>query len=153
MVLTSSRTTPGATLTVGAQTLSGDFTLQQATAAGTTTTIVTVANASLSIVSGASTLLAVSSGHGSLMISPAGIAGSLTATVKTAPAGALQGLSVNALTIAVNTTPVAAQGVPAGPFLGIEAAGATLTVAGQAVTGDFGVEVSTASGSPVVIVK
>ena len=148
-----SGSTPGATLTIGSQSLSGDFTLQQSTIAGVTTTIVTVSNASLSILSGSSTLLAVKNGQGSLIVSTAGVVGSLTATVDTAPSptGPLGGLSVNALTIAVNTTSTAAQGVPAGPFFGIEAAGATLTVAGQTVTGDFGVEVSTASGATVVI--
>ena len=141
-------TTPGATLTIGSQSLTGDFTLQQSTTAGVTTTLVTVSSAALSIVSGTTTLLAVSGGQGSLTLSTAGIVGSLTAAVSTAPAGPLQGLSVNALTIAVNTTPSPASGVPAGPFFGIEAAGATLTVAGQTVTGDFGVEVSSEAGSP-----
>ena len=143
--------TAGATLTIGSQTLTGDFTLQQSTTGGVTTTIVTVSNASLSIVSGTTTLLAVNDGQGTLIASTAGVVGSLTASVSTAPAGPLGGLSVNALTIAVNTTPTAAQSIPAGPFFGIEAQGATLTVAGQTVTGNFGVEVSTAAGSPVVI--
>ena len=144
-------TTPGATLTIGSQSLTGDFTLQQSMTGGVTTTVVTVSNASLTIASGATTLLAVSNGQGALTVSTAGIVGSLTATVSTAPAGPLQGLSVNALTIAVNTTSSPASGLPAGPFFGIEAAGATLTVAGQTVTGDFGVEVSSEAGSPVVI--
>ena len=141
----------GATLTVGSQSLTGDFTLQQSTTGGVTTTVATVANATLSIVSGTTTLLAVKNGHGTLTVSPAGVVGSLTATVSTAPAGPLLGLSVTALTIAVNTTSSPASGLPAGPFFGIEAAGATLNVAGQTVTGDFGVEVSSEAGTPVVI--
>ena len=143
-----SGSTPGATLTAGSQSLSGDFTLAVASNGGVTTASATISNATLTIAAGGTTYLALGNGQGTLSVSPLGVLGTLSAQVTS---DSLPGLTVSAVEIAVNTTSSASGGVPAGPFFGIEADGASIAIGGQTLTGDFGVEVSSAAGSPVVI--
>ena len=148
LAATGSGTTPGATLTVAGQSLSGDFTVTQSTVAGATTTTVTISNGALSIAAGGTTYLSLTNGQGALTISPAGIVGSLSATVQTL---AIPGVTLSGVAIALNTTSTAAQGIPAGPFFGVEADGASVSVAGQTLSGNLAIQVSTASGGATVV--
>ena len=138
-----SGTTPGATLTVGGQSLSGNFTITQSTVAGATTTTVTISNGALTIAAGGTTYLSLTDGQGTLTISPAGIVGSLSATVKTI---AIPGVTLSSVAIALNTTSTAAQGIPAGPFFGVEADGASVSISGQSVSANLAIQVTTGSG-------
>ena len=143
-----SGTTPGATLTVGGQSLSGNFTITQSTVAGATTTTVTISNGALTIAAGGTTYLSLTGGQGTLTISPAGIVGSLSATVQTI---AIPGVTLSSVAIALNTTSTAAQGIPAGPFFGVEANGASVSITGQTLTANLAIQVSTGSGGGTLV--
>ena len=108
----------------------------------------TISNGALSIAAGGTTYLSLIDGQGALTISPAGIVGSLSATVQTL---AIPGVTLGAVAIALNTTSTAAQGIPAGPFFGVEANGASVSVGGQTLSGNLAIQVSTASGGATVV--
>ncbi len=147
----ASEGTPAPTLTVGTQSISGQFVFTQATVAGVPTTTLSVTNGTASLGAGGKTL-SVSSGQGALTITPAGVTGTLSAALSTNTTGF--SLSASTLSIALNTTSSAAGGLPAGPYLAIGATGATLNVdTGLAVTGDFSFQSSTDnSGSQIVLI-
>src|SRR5690606_6595469 len=126
--------------------ITGSFTLSRATTStGSVTTAVGIADATVTL-GGSDVMSGVT---GALLITPDGLAGTLRGSVSLTellPAGVglsgtfavvinqqEQGLSE---TIVVAGTPVVID-VPAGPFIGISATGATLTVAGQVLTGDL----------------
>ncbi|HET8980295.1 MAG TPA: hypothetical protein VFN87_19240, partial [Solirubrobacteraceae bacterium] len=142
-------TASGASITIGGQSLSGTLTLARSTSQGVTTTTLTVAGGGLSIGDGTTTFLALDQIAGSLTVSSAGIAGSLSAHVNTS---ALPGLTVGTISVAVNTTSAAVNGLPAGPYLRGELTGASLTVAGQTVSGDFGFQRTTDATNATVVI-
>ncbi len=138
-----------ATITVGAQSLTGNLTLQRTTTAGLTTTTLAVTGATFLLGDGTTTFLSLDAIAGSLTVTGAGVAGSLSAHLASSP---LPGLTANTLSVAVNTTPDASGDLPAGPYLRAELTGATLTVGTQTLSGDFGFQRSTdASSAPIVI--
>ncbi len=133
----------GAAITIAGQSVTGDFSLEQQTAGTATTTRLDVSNLTLTLGANGTDYLALQGGHGSLVAGPTGIAGRLSAVLQTG-GNDVAGLTLGAtLAIAVNTTPAIALGLPAGPYLRVEAAAATLAVAGQALSGDFAFERTT----------
>ena len=132
--------TTGAIITVGGQQLTADVTLERRSSGGAATTTLTLANGSLQVGPGTFVLSGVA---GALVLSPAGVAGRLDATVdSTSLPVSLSG----AVSIAVNTTSAPALGLPAGPFLRVVLLGATLTAAGQTITADLAVDTTTTFG-------
>ena len=106
----------GLSVSVVGQSLSGDFTFQQS--GGTTTA--TVANGTLALAG-----LSLTHGTGTLTITAGGVAGSISGDV----AVSIPGVSfTGALALQIDT---------AGGTLSFAATGASLTVAGQALSGDF----------------
>src|SRR5262249_3240597 len=115
---------------------------------------------------GQATFVQVTDGTGSFLINKEGVAASFTVV---ADFSSLPGvtLSSGALTVQVNTTAAAVNqvvdvngtpvtfAVPGGPFVRVEAVGATLRIggsgtgAGTQLTGDFAFDQSSASGSTV----
>ena len=139
------------TLTIGSQSLTGTFELQQSTSGGVTTTDISATGVTLTLSAGGSTVLALGSGHGTLTVSSAGVSGSLSATVTTNALSSI--FTLSSVAIAVNTTSAPAAGLPAGPIISAEADGARLTLAGQTLTGNFGFEAGRdTSGNALVAV-
>ena len=159
-------TATGVDLTVNGQSLHGTFSFSQATipvsagaAPGTQPkklVEIGVSNASITL-GGSGATVDVTAVTGALLLSGGAVAGTLTATVGTTGLGAtLTGtftLAANSGGTAVNQqvnvggTSVTIN-VPAGPYLLVKATGASLTVAGQTLSGDFSVQ---KSGSGVAI--
>ncbi len=142
----------GVSLTIAGQTLSGDFSIERSTTGSATVTRITASNVSLSLGDGTTTYLSLRQGEGSLLVTAAGLAGRISADVQTSnvPGFALSGR----LSIAVNTTSAAAEGLPAGPYLRVEALGVTAAFLGQTLTGDFAFErttKATAAGTTPVV--
>ena len=134
---------------MGGQTVSGQFSFTQATVAGVPTTTLTVTNGTASVSAGGSPLLSVKNGQGTLTVTPAGIAGTLTATLD----ANVTPFTVSTLSIAVNTTSSAAAGLPPGPYLAIGATGASITVGDQTLRGSFSFQSSTDnSGNHIVLI-
>jgi hypothetical protein len=140
-------------LTIAGQQLRGNFAFEQATENGATVTHITASNVTLTLSGGgadaAADFLSLEHGAGDLTISSAGISGRLSADLKS---NAVPGFSFSAgLAIAINTTTAAVGDLPAGPYLRIEANGATITVAGQSVSANFAFEKTTdENGAPLV---
>ncbi len=134
--------TASGTLSLLGQTLQGSFTIQQQGPATATVTTLTATGVQLTVGAGATTFLALTNGHGSLVVSSAGIAGRLAATVTTnnVPGFALSG----GVEIALDTTGTS-------PQLRVLATGVTLTVLGQSVTGDFAFERAVDSAGAAVV--
>ena len=65
---------------------------------------------------------------------------------------ALPNLTANTISVAVNTTSTAVNGLPAGPYLRGELTGATLTVGGQSLSGDFGFQRTVDTTGATVVV-
>ena len=55
-------------------------------------------------------------------------------------------MTLSSVAIALNTTSTAAQGIPAGPFFGVEADGASVSISGQSVSANLAIQVTTGSG-------
>ncbi len=151
----------GITLNVLGQTLTGNFAFQQMNdGAGNPVTLITADHVSLSLGSGSTPAVSVTNGHGYLVITSAGIAGSLSATVALNVPGVsfsgTFGISLNQTSMAVNETlTLGTQTVnltePAGPFLQVSGQGLTLNIAGQTLTGNFAFEqVTDASHNQVI---
>ena len=87
--------------------------------------------------------------NGELTISSAGIAGRVEGTVSV---GNVPDFTLTAdLAIAVNTTTEEVGDLPAGPYLRIDAANASLVVAGQTLSGNFAFEKTTDESAATVI--
>ena len=140
-------TATGASVSILGQTLTADVTVLQTTdGSGASVLSVAIANGSLTIGGGAVSLSAV---NGLVMVTAAGVAGTLSATVSLAASTAIT--LGGTFTVAVNTTskaindslPVGAGtetlSLPAGPYLQLTATNATLTVAGQTLSGDISI--------------
>ena len=136
----------GIDLNVLGQTLRGDFEITKAP----TRLEIKVSHATLKLGGTlANPILTVSqTGVATFVLTPFGIAGSLSASV----ALAVPGVSfTGAFAVSLNTMPVPAAGLPAGPYLRVESASASLTVLGQLLTGSFSLEqVTTALGLKAV---
>ncbi|MCW5954712.1 MAG: hypothetical protein KIT69_20860, partial [Propionibacteriaceae bacterium] len=106
------------------------LTVQRSVAGGQATTDVILGNATLQLAG----LVEATISSGTLRLSAAGITGTMTATVSTSlPALEL----TTGVEVQVNTNPLPALGLPAGPYLRIAATGASLTIGGQSLTGSI----------------
>ena len=144
----------GVHLNVLDQVLTGSFTVEQVTTtAGAKVVRVGISGASLVLLSGKVSVTDVS---GLVVLSPAGVAASLAASLSVS----LTGVAVSGtVTLDVNTTAAAVSSslvvggttvslaLPAGPYLKVTGTGVTLTVAGQALRGDISVEKATSLGA------
>jgi hypothetical protein len=150
----------GVAIEAGGQKLTGDFTFEQKTENGAKIVTITFANVGLDLGNG---LVTASGGNGTFILTSAGLAGQASVSLAIAPSTGID-LHGNFL-LAVNTTSASIQQqvdtvagpitlmLPAGPFVRIEVDGATLTVAGQSLTGDFLFQQqATPSGDSVVTV-
>ena len=162
-------TATGASLTIGSQSLHGNFSFTQATipvspgaAPGTLPQKVVeigVTNGQITLGSSGATVTA-SSVTGALLLSGGAVAGTLTAMVQTAGLGATL---AGTFTLAVNTGAAAVNqqinvgsqsvsiNVPAGPFFLVQGTGASLTVAGQTLSGNFAIQKSSGTQTSVTI--
>ena len=139
------------TLTIGSQSLTGTFALQQSTAGAITTTDITASAVTLTLAAGGTTVLALGSGTGTLSVTSAGVVGSLSASVTTNALSSF--FTLSSIAIAVNTTDAPAGGLPAGPVVSAQADGAQLTLGGQTLSGNFGFQAGTdTSGHTVVAI-
>ena len=148
----------GLDVSIAGQTLTGDFAVQEQTQSdGSTKTSVAVANASINLGDGA---VVVTNGTGFFLITAAGLAGSLAATVAIDPALGVTftgtfGIEINTTSASVDETIQVGLGtnslnLPAGPFLRVSGTDVRLNVAGQSLSGDFSIErVTLASGATV----
>ncbi len=143
----------GVVLTVLGQSLAADVVLTRTVdAAGASTVTVEVRNLDLRLGgTAASPVVSVSQatgGVGTLVLGPTGVVGSIAVDVAVAlPNVTLTG----GFAVQVNTTSVAALGVPAGPFVRVSGTGVHLNVLDQVLTGSFTVEqVTTTAGAKVV---
>ncbi|HSF97082.1 MAG TPA: hypothetical protein VLA55_00205, partial [Ornithinibacter sp.] len=138
------------TLTVLGQSLTGAFTFTP-TEDGFT---VGAEGVAFSVVpSGASTpVAALSGGTAQLVVSSTGVAGRVTGDVALTVPGV--SLTTGTFELLVNTTGATVAGpfgpvddLPAGPYLRLLAAGATLTIGSQQVSGTFGIEQVSSGGT------
>ena len=128
----------GITLSVAGQSLSGTVTVERTGAGAAATTRLSISGGTLSVGAGSTTYLSLSSIEGSLLAGNGGIAGTLSAVVD---AGGTTGFALSgAVTVAVNTTSAAAQGLPAGPYLRALVTGASLTFGDATLTADLAFE-------------
>ncbi|MBK8459221.1 MAG: hypothetical protein IPL43_02530 [Micropruina sp.] len=138
------------TLTVGGQSLTaGTLEIERRIVDGSPLTRITLIDGTLSLGDGTTTFLGLDNIDGSLVIGAGGIAGRLSAEVDTL---AIPGVSLASVSLAINTAAVAVDDLPAGPYLAIEALGASITVGGQTLSADLGFQRSTtAEGTSVVL--
>ncbi len=127
-----------AELEILGQTLSGNFTFERATENGATVTRITATGVALALGDDTQDYLTLKDGAGALVISSAGIAGVLSAQIDVSGIDDFD-LS-GGIDIAVNTTAAAALGLPAGPFVRLQANHVELDVLGQTLTGNFAFE-------------
>src|SRR5262249_5482263 len=133
--------------------LTGDFTLQQVTTSAGSQISIAAANVHLGLGDGSRDLVTVDGAAGFFVVTPSGLAGSLSGTAAvTVPGVSLSGT----FKVAINTTGAAvsqqvmvggstlALDLPAGPFVRVEGTGVSLAVSGQTLTGDFAFEQTTA---------
>jgi hypothetical protein len=145
-----------AILSVLGQELSGSFVFEQfANAAGEAVLRVAVADASLSLADGT---LSAYDGEGLFVITPAGVAGTLRASVGLDPTSGVSltgefSLTVNSTNLEVSEVlQVGASTIsfnlPAGPFVKINGENVRLQVLGQTLSGDFALEQITTGRGP-----
>ena len=147
----------GVDIDVVGQQLRGDFTIEQLTqTGGSSLTRIAVANVSLDLGDG---LVQVTNGNGFFVLSGAGAAGRLAATVSvTIPDVSFSGsfeLEVNTTTAAVDevirlgasTTTLS---LPVGPYLRVAGTDVRLTLGTQSISGDFAFEQITTDDGPLV---
>ncbi|HXG49000.1 MAG TPA: VCBS repeat-containing protein, partial [Methylomirabilota bacterium] len=155
----------GVSLTVLGQTLSGDFSFEQLIlAGGASVTRVAASNVTLSL-GGTPPAVSLSRGRGQFVVTAAGLAGELSASVSiNVPgvrfSGAIK-VRVNNTMAAVNETFAGAMldplMLPAGPYLRVEIGEsapmtpATLEVLGQTISGNFVLEQVTRPGGTKVV--
>lgn len=135
---------------------------------GNEETWVGVANLSFNFSQGATSLLTVTNGAGAFVITPTGIYGKATASASLAvPTLSVTGTftvllndtnsAIGLTTVDVNGTEVTIPALSAGPYLRVNATGATagqhaqLTVLGIALTGDFAFERKTTNNAVEVV--
>ncbi|MGB8165867.1 MAG: hypothetical protein WCF18_00050, partial [Chthoniobacteraceae bacterium] len=138
-------------LDVAGQTLRGDFSLENVTLANGTR-VVRIAAANVVLALGGPPAIVTVTGSGQFLITTAGVAGEVDATVATAISGVTFG---GAFKIRVNNTAAAVSetfkvagvtktlSLPAGPYIRVEGTTVTLTVLGQTLMGDFVIEQAT----------
>ena len=145
-------------LTVFGQTLTGDFAFEQFTRAdGSAIVRVAAANVGLNLAG----VVVVSNGAGFFVITPAGIAGELSATVSlnNVPDVSFSGtfgVQLNNTGIAINESIQVGAGVstlalPAGPFLRVTGDDIILSVAGQTLRGNFAFEQFTRADGSIFV--
>ncbi len=120
------------------QTLTGDFGFLETQAGGQNVVQVSIANADLKLEAGGSTIFDFGISQGNVLITPSGIAGSMTATLNSDLFSFFNSGAV--FTLEMNTMPIAANGLPAGPFFEVAATGVGITVGGEILSGDITVE-------------
>ena len=150
----------GLTLSVGGQTIAGNFTFQTQTVGGSQVVTVGVSGATLSLGNGTSSLLTVANGTGALILTSQGLAGSFSGSLSVNITGVT--LTANTISVEVNTGASAvnqavmvggqavAVNVPGGPCVQIAVVGAQLAVAGQSLSGDFVFDQGQASDNTLV---
>ncbi len=144
------------------QTLGGNFTLQQTTAADNSQLVLLgVSNAALSLGTSTVTYVSITNGIGSLALTSQGVAASFTVTASFNVPGVM--VSASTVTMQVNTAPVAVNEtvtvagvvtpiqVPAGPYLRVQVVGASITLgsgagSGTQLTGNFAFDQSMIAG-------
>jgi hypothetical protein len=148
-----------ATLTIGGQTLSGNFALEQVTSVATGSKIIRLVatDVELHLLAGSTEIVSLTEGEGALLITAAGIAGRVSGTVQI---GSITGGASfsGRFSVAVNNTRAAvveqltvagvsvSLNLPAGPYVRVEATGARLVIFGQTLSGDFAFEQATGEG-------
>ncbi|MEK7414136.1 MAG: hypothetical protein AAB263_12550, partial [Planctomycetota bacterium] len=146
------------TLGIAGQSLSGDIAFEQVTKPGGAKTVkVAFNNVSLRLGDGTTDYVVVSGGQGTFLITQAGLAGKVTATlalqnIPQVSLGATVTVAINNTTVAVNEnftvgSETIALVLPAGPYLRVEATGVNLTIAGQSLSGNFAFEKATTTGA------
>ena len=140
----------GVTLVVAGQSITGlAVDVERAVVDGAAVTRVTVSGGTIELSTGATVVVRLTGVNGALVLGARGLAGRIAATV----ALNVPGVTGGTVSVAVNTSDVAALGLPAGPYLRLEIVGASLTVAGQTLGADLAVERATDDGGqPVVVV-
>ncbi len=137
----------GARLTIAGQTLVGNFAFERVTRPDGTA-LVRIGATGVSIALGG--VVSVTNGTGALLLTPAGVAGQLSASVAlTGIAGvSFSGtfsLAINNTSSAIDETIQVGAGtlrlqLPAGPYLRVEGTGIQLTIAGQRLSGNVAFE-------------
>ncbi|PYN91696.1 MAG: hypothetical protein DMD91_33745, partial [Candidatus Rokuibacteriota bacterium] len=132
----------GIGLTVVGQTLSGDFAFERTLdASGHPIVHLQASNVTAGLGGNGTPVLALTGGSGNLVVTSTGTAGQLSGSVVlNVPGVSLSGT----IALSVNTTAAPANGLPAGPYLRVEAgtaaSAATLSVLGQQLSGRFAFE-------------
>ncbi|MGH2929352.1 MAG: hypothetical protein ACRDL8_14210, partial [Solirubrobacteraceae bacterium] len=151
----------GTTLTVLSQTLSGSFSVQVATLAGGGTQVAIAAtDVSLSLGTSGNGI-SLLNGQGALLVTASGVAGELSGQIalqvggQTPISGAFE-LAINGSTSAVDQSfTVAGQTValslPGGPYVEFQATDATISVAGQTLTGNLAVIAATSAAGDSIV--
>nr|NLI49984.1 hypothetical protein [Propionibacterium sp.] len=137
-------------LSLAGQTLQvASLNVERTTVQGVSTTRVALQGGHLALAAGGTDLLVLDAIAGSLVVTADGLAGRLAATVTTAPTG----FTLGTVRVEVNTGAAALGDLPAGPYVRVEALGASLAVAGQRLQGDIVFSrATTAAGASVVAV-
>ncbi|MEX1357603.1 MAG: VCBS repeat-containing protein, partial [Gaiellaceae bacterium] len=132
------------------QRLSGNFTFVKDELANEIR--LTLENVTLALGNGTTTFVTVTISSGAIVLLTNGVAASVTASISLSPALAADFvLNTGTVTFELNTAPVVALGLPAGPFLRVRVAGASVQVLGQSLSGSFTFEqLTTAAGTKVV---
>jgi DNA/RNA endonuclease G (NUC1) len=133
-----------------AQTLSGDFSLEASTAGGSPVVVVSAHDAGMTLSAGGEALVEVTNASGAFLITTAGIAGSLSATVEAAAGADFSlegrfGVELNSTGAAVDLEATVGTGtisvdVEAGPFLRLSGDDVAINVRDQLIGGDFALE-------------
>ena len=151
-------------LTVAGQTLAGTFWFEQVTAGTTRTLKISISGASFFLgddkgnaLPGDDVGFRLTIPSGAFLVTPTGMAGSITATVDPAPLASLPfTLGTLSVTLELNTMPTAAVdaglgiNLPAGRFLRVTVT-TDLTIAGQVLSGTFMVEQVSSAGADRVL--
>ena len=141
----------GVVLEVAGQRIAGSFAVRQTTdATGARTLRINVSDGTLTL-GGATPVVSVTGVNGDLLVTAAGVAGRLAASVAvTLPGVSLTGAFQVELNTTLTAQTVGAATLPGGPYLRVAGTGA-LTVAGQTLSGSFTFEkVTRADGTAVV---
>ncbi len=137
-------TATNVSLVVAGQTFHGDLGFDKiATGPYTGALKITASNISLELGGG---LLSVSNGSGTLLLTTTGIAGDLAGTVAlnvpNVSAGGTFRVRINSTTQIINDAALGLVNLPAGPYLQVSGTGVYLDIAGQRLSGNFGIEQS-----------
>ncbi|MGH2926717.1 MAG: beta strand repeat-containing protein, partial [Solirubrobacteraceae bacterium] len=126
----------GVTLTIGGQSLSGNFSFEHSDQGDT----LTASDVSLSLGTGSTSFVTLSDGQGQFTVDGStsatpGLFGTLSGTVKVNVPGVAVG---GTFTLTVNTTNAAQGDIPTGPtYVAVTGTGVSLTVLSQTLSGDF----------------